>query len=288
MREVAEENGAHVFIKVRLADAIPVNHSGVSDADFSFALKAHLDFLVTDADSNSLFAIEFDGPTHRTETQQKRDRQKDALMERFALPLLRINANYLHRKYRDLDLLSYFIEVWFLQDSFYTAQEAGLVPFEEDFDPKFLILHDGHSRRSFPYWLSREPEAKIRDLFKTGQIASPHPNYWIGLDDAARYRCIMWILLPGGGCCFVETGMRSQRFPVSKSDILEQVAVFDLFEQIQSVICGVRHAPTWNLKRRLTTTLGTSLCEGVFYLTEGESLAPFRSFSRARLLQHRL
>ena len=133
VREVAEANWAHVFIKVRLADAIPINNSGISQADFSFALKAHLDFLVTDADYNSLFAVEFDGPTHGTETQQKRDRQKDALMERFALPLLRINANYLNRKYRDFDLLSYFIELWFLRDDFLKAQEAGLVPFDEAF-----------------------------------------------------------------------------------------------------------------------------------------------------------
>ena len=41
--------------------------------------------------------------------------------------------------------------------------------------------------------------------------------------------------------------------------ILGQAAFFDLFEQIQSVIAGERAALlTWNLKRRLTTTLATS------------------------------
>jgi hypothetical protein len=239
VREVAGRNGAHVFSKVRIADAIPLNNSGVSDADFSFALKAHLDFLVTDANYSTLFAVEFDGPTHRTDTQQQRDRQKDTLMERFTLPLLRINANYLNRKYRDLDLLTYFVEVWFLRDAFFKAQESGHVPVDEPFDPA-SVLSDGRNNRSWPFWLSIETQAKIQDLSKAGQVASHCPNYWIGLDDHTKYRCLMWILLPGGGCCFVETGMRTQSFPVSESDTLMQVATFDLFDQLQDVLHGER------------------------------------------------
>src|SRR5438034_4064263 len=103
VKEVADQHGAHVFTKVRLADAIPLNKSGVSDADFTFALKAHLDFLVSDGEYSPLFAVEFDGPNHKADTQKQRDQQKDALTTRFDLPLLRINVNYLDRKYRDFD-----------------------------------------------------------------------------------------------------------------------------------------------------------------------------------------
>ena len=248
--KVAEKNGAHVFPKVRLKDAIPVKNSGVSEADLSFAIMAHLDFLVTDAFFHPLFAVEFDGPTHETDMQQqRRDRHKDALMERFELPLLRINANYLHRKYRDFDLLSFFLELWFLRDSVFKALEAGFVPvpfddplFGGDFDPS-VAMHQVCRKRCWPYWNSSETEL-IRDLFNKGQIASPCENHWIGQDDAARRRCIMWILLPGGGCCFVETGMRRQQFPVVQDRILGQAAFFDLFEQIQSVIAGERAART--------------------------------------------
>ena len=135
VKEVADQHGAQVCIKVRLADVIPVNNSGVSDADFSFALKAHLDFLVTDGDYSPLFAVEFDGPNHKADTQKRRDQQKDGLAARFDLPLLRINANYLNRKYRYLDLLTYFVEVWFLHQGFLKGQEAGHIPGGEPFDP---------------------------------------------------------------------------------------------------------------------------------------------------------
>jgi hypothetical protein len=241
VRNVAAQHNAHAFAKVRIADAVPINNSGVSDADFSFALKAHLDFLVTDAQYSPLFAVEFDGPSHRMDTQQQRDRRKDAIMERFKLPLLRINANYLNRKYRDFDLLTYFIEVWFLRDAFSMAQMSGHIPQDEIFDPA-SVLSGGINKRPWPYWLSIEIQAKIQDLFKDRQVGSSHPSYWIGLDDLARYRCLMWILIPDQGCCFVETGMHTQLFPVSESDILIQVAMFDLFDQLQDVLRGY-HAP---------------------------------------------
>ena len=167
-------------------------------------------------------------------------------MKRFAIPLLRINANYLHRKYRDFDLLTCFVELWFWRDSHLEEVKAltkALGPPDNPFDE---LMEDPDCAIGFEQRLelSREIDAKIRDLFKTGQVASRSLNYWIGQDDAARYRCIMWIELPGGRCCFVETRMRTQQFPVTWVFILAEITAFDLFEQIQSVIGGVRAART--------------------------------------------
>ena len=228
---------------------------GVSYAEYSYALKAHLDVLVMDAFSHPLFAVEFDGPYHETDPQQQqRDRLKNALLERFGLPLLRINARYLNRKFRGFDLLSYFLELWF----FWPSYLKELVPFDpalhSDFDalwddPDFALEHAAECR---PYRLSQEIEGRILDLCKTGQIASRSRSYWIGQDDDARYRCIMWVLLPGGRCCFVETAMRHQLFPVGLCSILAQITAFNLFEQIQSVLGGERAARTSvKLKERL-------------------------------------
>ena len=60
LKQVCEEWGAHVFIKVRLADVFPLDGSGIAQADYRFALQSHFDFIVTDTDLKPLFAVEFD------------------------------------------------------------------------------------------------------------------------------------------------------------------------------------------------------------------------------------
>jgi hypothetical protein len=242
--EVAEKNWAHVTFKIRLRDAIPVKPGDVSYADFSFALKAHLDVLVTDAEYHPLFAVEFDGPRHETDMeQQRRDRQKNALMKRFGLPLLRIKDDDLNRKYRGFDLLSFFSALWFWCDSYVKP----IFPDDVDawlFDHPYDAIWAETQIPSSPYYLSWEVEERIKALFKTGQVASRCLNYWIGGDAFAGYRCIMWVLLAGGRCCFVERSMRPQQFPVPMSFILAQITAFHLFDQIQSVICGESAART--------------------------------------------
>ena len=46
LTESALKCNARVYPKVRVADALEVNHSGLTDDEFSYSLKAHFDFLV--------------------------------------------------------------------------------------------------------------------------------------------------------------------------------------------------------------------------------------------------
>lgn len=89
LKPLCEKWGTHVFIKVRLADVLPIENSGVNDSAFRFALQSHFDFVVADANYRPLFAVEFDGDTHTAEVQQQRDHQKNQLCERFRFPFLR-------------------------------------------------------------------------------------------------------------------------------------------------------------------------------------------------------
>lgn len=256
--KVAEKNWAHVDFKIRLKDVLKaMNESrlfsleaaastnAAAQADFSYALKAHLDFLVYDAFFHPLFAVEFDGPTHETDRQQQRcDRRKDALMKRFGLPLLRIKDHYLNRKYRDFDLLSYFVELWFTRQN---ALYERHIQTDRFFRSRRSCISVCRTR-SWPYWCGEETGVKLRDLYNTGQVDDNYLHYWLGLErNPARYRCIMWIDLPGGGCCFVERSMRLQRFSLCVDElweILAQATAFDLLEQLQSVIDGERVART--------------------------------------------
>jgi hypothetical protein len=111
LKAVCSEWGATVFAKVHVADVLPIENSGISDADFRFALRSHFDFVVCDTEHTPLFAVEFDGPSHDKPEQARRDIQKNSLCERFQFPILRINARYLVRKYGTFDLLSWFVHV---------------------------------------------------------------------------------------------------------------------------------------------------------------------------------
>src|SRR5699024_12787594 len=98
------------------------------DSSFNFTIYNNITHL-------PLFALEFDDKYHRTKIQKDRDNIKDKLALKFNLPLLRINSLYLEVKYRNLDLLSWCVDIWFLADAFYSAQENGSVSYDEPVDP---------------------------------------------------------------------------------------------------------------------------------------------------------
>jgi Protein of unknown function (DUF2726) len=112
LRPLTEGWGAHTFPKVRLADVLPIEKSGIDDEAFRFALQAHFDFIVTDDDLKPLFAVEFDGDFHQSELQQRRDALKDRLCQHFRLPILRINSRYVEQSFRQMDVLSWLVNYW--------------------------------------------------------------------------------------------------------------------------------------------------------------------------------
>jgi hypothetical protein len=85
--------GRRVHCKPRLADVLPVNDGQLSNADVSYALRAHFDFVVTDREGLAEIAVEFDGPHHRHDPAQRlRDERKSRICREYMLPLLRVGA----------------------------------------------------------------------------------------------------------------------------------------------------------------------------------------------------
>lgn len=111
--EVCARHGTAVHAKVRLADVLPIERSGLSDALYEFALMAHYDFVVTGRDHTPLFAMEFDGSQHVDARQAGRDGKKDELSKRFRFPLMRVHAQDLCRTDWQLDKVTELIERWF-------------------------------------------------------------------------------------------------------------------------------------------------------------------------------
>ncbi len=243
LREVCERNDARVFAKVRLADVLPIEGSGIPDREFEFALKSHFDFVIADDVHQPLFAVEFDGPSHQTATQVLRDQMKDGLSERFGLPILRINSNYLRTKYRNMDLLSWFVEVWFASRWFERAQESGQVPSDEPFMPMAFASIPGREGR-FPLWLSGPIRNKIQKHFLEGRVLDMVPSTYIGRNSEGTYRALAFLRVNDTLGVAAETAMRFQRFPVSQAEALDDVVLFDLFDRLEAVLDGREAAST--------------------------------------------
>jgi len=129
LQRVATEYGYGVHIKMRLADVFPVEKSGIAAELYTFALRSHFDFVVSGEAHDPLFAVEFDGPSHRDD-QRKRDAKKNELCKIFSFPLLRINTRHLVQKYNKASLLRWIISAWELQKAFCEAQNKGQMPLD--------------------------------------------------------------------------------------------------------------------------------------------------------------
>jgi hypothetical protein len=137
LTRLCERHNARLFQKVGLKDVLPIHGSGLDDADYTYALMAHFDFVITDQAGEALLAVEFDGGHHRTDPQQIiRDDRKNRICKKFMLPLVRAGASSLHRA-DHRTLLEWLIEVFFeqrrLSEQHEVYQESGDAP---DYDPE--------------------------------------------------------------------------------------------------------------------------------------------------------
>ena len=237
LARACEENGASVFSKIRLADVLPIEQSGITAAEYKFSLQAHFDFVVADSDQLPLFAVEFDGPSHRRKIQQERDATKGRLCQRFSLPLLRINARYLDSRYRDMDLLTWFVQVWFAQQWFSSAQERGDLPGDEIFSSWFITSIPG-SKKNFPLWLSASVRNSIQKLWLEGKVLDMVPAQVIGRDETGNYHAIAFIRLTETTGVVTRTAMRCQSFPVSQAEALDEIVTHYLYDKLKLTLEG--------------------------------------------------
>ena len=118
-----------VFTKVRIADALSINRSGLPDPLWRYALQAHFDLLLADTTSSiPHFPVEFDGPSHTTDPDtMRRDAMKNMICEQLCLPLLRVDAGYLRTVGR-FTLIGWLVELWFVYEEFSAMQDRGDIP----------------------------------------------------------------------------------------------------------------------------------------------------------------
>jgi hypothetical protein len=234
LTSVAADNGLRAFAKPRLSDVLLKDGERLSDRLFSFYTRAHFDFLVTDHEFKPVMAVEYDGPFHVEGKQAERDTIKNDLCGNAELPLLRIGAKHVTKKYRGMTLLRWIIEVTELQSAFDDAQAKGQIPYDEAFDPA-SIASDG-TGRSWPYWLSAEANVRINKFIR----AQPGAKAWISLlghDDRGNAHSFSYLNVDGR-FLYVKTAARNQGASIPVYDMLSEVTNCELDEQLAGLQRG--------------------------------------------------
>lgn len=238
LQRVCTENEARVCPKVRVADVIRVVKGSTPTDLLGYALAAHFDFVIYDSSNQPLFAVEFDGESHRHETQIERDRKKWLLCEMSKFPLLRINANYLSRSYKGKDLLSHIIDVYFLERSFNDAQEKGLVPEEEGFTAWSMMVRREDGSWEHPYWLSLDAINDCRRLHREHIVLDPVPSYLSAWDAMGNLHAVGWILIDKDSGVFTNNGVRKQLFQHDFTDTLRDIVTIESHLKLIRALSG--------------------------------------------------
>lgn len=170
LRAVAAKHGLDVHVKMRLADVVAIDNSSLTPAEFGFALRCHVDFVVS-RENRALFGIEFDGAQHDHDADaRRRDDLKDAVALKLGLPLLRIGSDLPGQRLGASSVVEVLIEAFLYGEALDEFQDAGGAP-DEYLDPlDHAEFVEGRIR--FPLDPSRDLRARLFTLHKKGVVAS--------------------------------------------------------------------------------------------------------------------
>jgi Protein of unknown function (DUF2726) len=182
LRDAAEKYGAKVFSKAGIKDIIDIDKGKIllTKEEYSYAFKAHFDFVVTHTDSLPIFAVEYDGSMHYSDPKTiERDKKKNEICQKLNMPLIRFDSQYL-KQIGSFSLIGWLTELWFIYEDFVEAQKKGIISFDEPFLYFNVIGYD----------LAARSRAFIRRLYDEKRIQDYKPQLAAAIDDDGYARAI--------------------------------------------------------------------------------------------------
>lgn len=240
LNKVALQNKAKVFAKIRIADALEITSSGLSDIEYGYALKAHFDFVVANTVNSALFAVEFDGLSHEhNATVIANDAKKNSICKKLGMPFLRINADFLTRKIRRFTLLSWLTELWFLNEAFEQAQKEGTIPDDEPFCYFAILAESLTDKITFPYDLSLPSRAFLNKCCEQERCKDFTPAVHIANDVNGYTFGVALIRLNEENVVVGRANCRSFMFqPVSAQELCQELATIEACEKMKAYLSG--------------------------------------------------
>lgn len=255
-----DAQSARVLTKPRVADVLEIRQSGLSAEEYSYTLRAHFDFVVADTNFMGLFAVEFDGPIHVEDVEaRRRDTLKQSICDRFSFPLLRIGSQFIDSEVRRFSLLSWLVQVWFLQRDFDAQQSAGAIPLDEPFEYKAILAHQGEIESgigtTFPYDLSWPSRISLMRQWKRGTCINHVPSVCLSVSpDWRRASSIALMQMNLGDFIIGHANCSLAPFgPVTASELCSDLSIIDVATKVEQFIDG-NHGASNLLTTRATVT----------------------------------
>jgi Protein of unknown function (DUF2726) len=220
----AGRNNCSVYTKVRVADVLNMDRSGISDELYSYGFKAHFDFVVADQAEFPLFAVEYDGPSHLETAAMARDRKKNELCERLGLPLARVRDAHLFEQVRGYDYLTWLSEFYFAFQTLVRAQESGAFPLDEPPDPMFFLANP-HLPGRFPFFVSSAARISLRKLYEQNLIGEPNPMVLRGYDSGKSGHSLLLLQLADGSILVEHSAIYLHGFGIASTEVAEEIAM---------------------------------------------------------------
>ncbi len=267
LQDAASRFAGRICPKVRIADAVAIRSSGLTDDEYSYALRAHFDFVIAEESGLSAFAVEFDGPDHDWDIDAiHRDSLKESICDKLEMPLLRVDAQYLGR-IRWFKHVGWLAEIWVLYDGFFDAQRRGAIPYDEPFcytnffgagymdggrfveldfknPPSMEQLRDIFENKkelltTTPYDPFLSSRVLIRKLQQKGICSNHGPEITVADDPRGYTVAIAIVELPNGSSIVGYARCRSFRFPpVGPWELAKELAVVDAAEKLKETLRG--------------------------------------------------
>lgn len=238
LSKVAIQNGVKVFTKIRVADVLEINNSGLSNTQYSYALKSHFDFVITDSATEPLFAVEFDGPHHQEDAKSiVNDELKDSICQHFYFPILHANASFITKKIRKLTILRWLVQLWFMERDFERMQESSQIPFDEPFLYNFILHNVGENEITMPYDLSLPFRLLIKETHQKQIIKDSCPSIYIAEDTSKFVTAIALLRINDTKVIIGKARCRSYQFsPVSPWELCQELATIDVGEKLKAYL----------------------------------------------------
>ncbi len=99
LKNITNKYNLTIFCKVRLADIIKTYDYN----SFNKVRSKHIDFVITDNQTNLIKFIELDDNTHKKNKNKQNDINKNQIFEKFKIEIYRIKINEETEKLRKLD-----------------------------------------------------------------------------------------------------------------------------------------------------------------------------------------
>jgi hypothetical protein len=267
LRCVCARYDVRPHVKVGIRDVVPIAGSGLSDADYGYALRAHFDFVVTDAAGHALLAIEFDERHHFFDPQQAaRDAQKNRICRHFLLPIIRAGATAL-RAADHRTLLEWLLEVFLEHRHLGDQQRAA---YEDDdaepaeMDPDDFRYQTAWAVQELGGWAPLDAFANARAEIgrwyirhTAGRLLSARWEGWHGRDE--RGRDVGRVALEVDPDRWVTTqaqvdlsGLIASVGGLTGPIVAQDLALLDLARQLEEWDCGSLAAVTTERLEKLT------------------------------------